>query len=89
MVSATAASEWPEEPTFIFLICSYEKKHEGDRLKCNVCGEKFRERHHLTRHMTAHQDRHCTRRYDRCDMTSVVGLILLLGLFFTKKHLLK
>jgi hypothetical protein len=39
------------------LICSYEKKREGDRLKCNVCGENFRERHHLTRHMTAHQDR--------------------------------
>ena len=36
---------------------SYEKKREGDRLKCNVCGENFRERHHLTRHMTAHQDR--------------------------------
>ena len=26
-------------------------------MKCNVCGENFRERHHLTRHMTAHQDR--------------------------------
>ena len=39
------------------MICSYEKKREGDRLKCNVCGENFRERHHLTRHMTAHQDR--------------------------------
>ena len=36
---------------------SYEKRREGDRLKCNVCGENFRERHHLTRHMTAHQDR--------------------------------
>ena len=39
------------------MFCSYEKKREGDRLKCNVCGENFRERHHLTRHMTAHQDR--------------------------------
>ena len=43
--------------TFIFFNFSYEKKREGDRLKCNVCGENFRERHHLTRHMTAHQDR--------------------------------
>ena len=40
-----------------FSTFSYEKKREGDRLKCNVCGENFRERHHLTRHMTAHQDR--------------------------------
>ena len=42
---------------FSFFNFSYEKKREGDRLKCNVCGENFRERHHLTRHMTAHQDR--------------------------------
>jgi len=34
---------------------SVEKRRQGDRLKCNVCGENFRERHHLTRHMTAHQ----------------------------------
>ena len=25
-----------------------------DSLTCGVCGENFRERHHLTRHMTAH-----------------------------------
>ncbi|KAA0192647.1 hypothetical protein HAZT_HAZT011776 [Hyalella azteca] len=34
------------------------KKRRNDRLKCAICGESFRERHHLTRHMTAHQDRH-------------------------------
>ncbi len=29
----------------------------SDRLlRCSVCGEIFKERHHLTRHMTAHQD---------------------------------
>lgn len=33
------------------------KKRRNDRLKCTICGESFRERHHLTRHMTAHQDR--------------------------------
>ncbi|KAF2348995.1 Zinc finger C2H2-type, partial [Trinorchestia longiramus] len=33
------------------------KKRRNDRLKCAICGESFRERHHLTRHMTAHQDR--------------------------------
>ena len=33
------------------------KKRRNDRLKCSICGETFRERHHLTRHMTAHQDR--------------------------------
>ena len=33
------------------------KKRRNDRLKCSICGESFRERHHLTRHMTAHQDR--------------------------------
>ena len=37
--------------------CSYEKRHKGDKLTCGVCGEHFRERHHLTRHMTAHQAR--------------------------------
>ena len=33
---------------------SYEKRRHVDSLTCNVCGENFRERHHLTRHMTAH-----------------------------------
>lgn len=31
------------------------KKKREDKLKCTVCGETFRERHHLTRHMTSHQ----------------------------------
>ncbi|MCL4137892.1 UNVERIFIED_CONTAM: hypothetical protein GTU68_030507 [Idotea baltica] len=33
------------------------KKRRNEKLKCPICGETFRERHHLTRHMTAHQDR--------------------------------
>ncbi|KAK4327075.1 hypothetical protein Pmani_002449 [Petrolisthes manimaculis] len=33
------------------------KKRRNERLKCTICGETFRERHHLTRHMSAHQDR--------------------------------
>ncbi|OXA43427.1 PR domain zinc finger protein 8 [Folsomia candida] len=33
------------------------KKQREEKLKCPVCHESFRERHHLTRHMTAHQDR--------------------------------
>lgn len=35
----------------------YSKKRREDKLKCPVCAESFRERHHLTRHMTAHQDK--------------------------------
>lgn len=34
----------------------HRRKRE-EKLKCNVCSESFRERHHLTRHMTAHQDK--------------------------------
>ncbi|XP_033735855.1 uncharacterized protein LOC117324216 [Pecten maximus] len=30
------------------------KKKRDDKLKCNICHETFRERHHLTRHMTSH-----------------------------------
>ncbi|XP_066982659.1 LOW QUALITY PROTEIN: PR domain zinc finger protein 8 [Macrobrachium rosenbergii] len=33
------------------------KKRRDEKLKCPICGETFRERHHLTRHMSAHQDR--------------------------------
>jgi len=33
------------------------RRREQDKLKCPVCNESFRERHHLTRHMTAHQDK--------------------------------
>ena len=29
-------------------------RREGARLRCVVCAETFRERHHLTRHMTSH-----------------------------------
>lgn len=35
----------------------YTRKRREDKLKCPVCAESFRERHHLTRHMTAHQDK--------------------------------
>ena len=38
----------------LMCIFSYEKRRHVDSLTCNVCGENFRERHHLTRHMTAH-----------------------------------
>ena len=31
-----------------------EKSGDGKTLRCNVCRETFRERHHLTRHMTSH-----------------------------------
>ena len=27
-----------------------------EKLRCDVCGDRFKERHHLTRHMTSHQD---------------------------------
>ena len=30
------------------------KKKRDEKLKCDVCGETFKERHHLTRHMTSH-----------------------------------
>ncbi|CAB3364653.1 Hypothetical predicted protein [Cloeon dipterum] len=33
------------------------KRKREEKLKCPVCSESFRERHHLTRHMTAHQDK--------------------------------
>ena len=29
---------------------------KGEKLRCGVCGDKFKERHHLTRHMTSHQN---------------------------------
>ena len=25
-----------------------------EKLRCHICGESFKERHHLTRHMTSH-----------------------------------
>ena len=31
------------------------RKKREEKLRCNICGETFRERHHLTRHMTSHQ----------------------------------
>lgn len=34
----------------------HRRKRE-EKLRCPVCQETFRERHHLTRHMTAHQDK--------------------------------
>lgn len=31
------------------------KKKREEKLRCNICQETFREKHHLTRHMTSHQ----------------------------------
>nr|CAG4643687.1 EOG090X0POW [Ilyocryptus agilis] len=33
------------------------QKQRQEKLRCPVCGENFRERHHLTRHMTQHYDK--------------------------------
>ena len=33
------------------------RQKRQEKLRCPVCGESFRERHHLTRHMTSHEDR--------------------------------
>ncbi|XP_006813073.2 uncharacterized protein LOC102808246 [Saccoglossus kowalevskii] len=30
------------------------KRKRDEKLRCNICGETFRERHHLSRHMTSH-----------------------------------
>jgi hypothetical protein len=30
-------------------------EHELKKLKCEICNENFREKHHLTRHMTSHR----------------------------------
>lgn len=38
-------------------IDAVRRRREQDKLRCPVCNETFRERHHLTRHMTAHQDK--------------------------------
>jgi uncharacterized C2H2 Zn-finger protein len=38
-------------------VDSARRRREQDKLRCPVCNETFRERHHLTRHMTAHQDK--------------------------------
>ncbi|KAF0297130.1 PR domain zinc finger protein 8 [Amphibalanus amphitrite] len=34
-----------------------QRRAREEKLRCSVCGETFRERHHLTRHMTAHTER--------------------------------
>lgn len=39
------------------VVNDYSKRRREEKLKCPVCSESFRERHHLTRHMTAHQDK--------------------------------
>lgn len=31
-----------------------QPRHKDEKLKCPICKEAFRERHHLSRHMTAH-----------------------------------
>ncbi|XP_061421015.1 PR domain zinc finger protein 8-like [Lethenteron reissneri] len=38
--------EYAEEPVL--------KRRREDKLKCPICNETFRERHHLSRHMTSH-----------------------------------
>lgn len=44
-----------------------KKRRDMDKLRCPVCDEGFRERHHLTRHMTAHQDKEGDRLDDEDD----------------------
>ncbi|CAH1725809.1 unnamed protein product [Aphis gossypii] len=44
-----------------------KKRRDMDKLRCPVCDESFRERHHLTRHMTAHQDKEGDRLDDEDD----------------------
>lgn len=39
------------------LVDGSRRRRDQDKLRCPVCNETFRERHHLTRHMTAHQDK--------------------------------
>ncbi|XP_038060991.1 uncharacterized protein LOC119731790 [Patiria miniata] len=36
----------------------FRGKRAEEKLKCERCGETFRERHHLTRHMTSHNSDH-------------------------------
>lgn len=43
------------------------RRKREEKLKCPVCSESFRERHHLTRHMTAHQDK-AGDREDSCEL---------------------
>lgn len=45
-----------------------KKRRDMDKLRCPVCDESFRERHHLTRHMTAHQDKEGDRLDDEDDV---------------------
>jgi len=33
---------------------SQGRRKDANKLRCDVCGETFKERHHLTRHMTSH-----------------------------------
>jgi len=33
---------------------SQGRRKDNNKLRCDVCGETFKERHHLTRHMTSH-----------------------------------
>ena len=35
-------------------VAAAKRRRRDDKLRCNVCNETFRERHHLTRHMTSH-----------------------------------
>ncbi|KAH8378930.1 hypothetical protein KR009_002138 [Drosophila setifemur] len=39
------------------VACDPNRRKREEKLRCPVCQETFRERHHLTRHMTAHQDK--------------------------------
>ncbi|XP_054732481.1 uncharacterized protein LOC129240602 [Anastrepha obliqua] len=39
------------------VACDPNRRKREEKLRCPVCHETFRERHHLTRHMTAHQDK--------------------------------
>jgi hypothetical protein len=35
--------------------CSIESSKEVKKLKCEICSEVFKEKHHLSRHMTSHR----------------------------------
>ncbi|KAK9968045.1 hypothetical protein ABG768_002393 [Culter alburnus] len=35
-------------------VSDEQQRHRDERLKCPICNEAFRERHHLSRHMTSH-----------------------------------
>ena len=53
LILSTSAST--KEKKMLFIYRTSTKKTDLNISSCHVCGEQFKERHHLTRHMTAHQ----------------------------------